>query len=336
MSFSWVPFLEQHGVHYVTTGKNVGKGRIAVKCPFCGAADPSEHMSIALSGLGWRCWRNRQHSGAKPNRLIRALTGMSAAAIAALVGDGGRQQLPLDFMSAVRDLLEDAPPSPPAELPVIRMPKELRKIDTSLAARPYERYLRFKRGLTLEQVAPYDLRFAVSGEWSGRVVVPVSNRKGQLVALTGRHIGRNVTALRYKASGAHISEVLLFEDWLFKPQRAEVLVVTEGPFDAIKVDALGRHLGIRATCVFTSGPSARQIATLRLLTERFKRVVALFDDENEQTSFRLADQIPGVEPLVLPESFKDPGELRFTADLLSAVDHGQRLQKPRSAGQTAV
>src|SRR6185503_11264139 len=38
----WEHTLSQHGVPYATRGPNVARGAIAVKCPFCGPADPSE------------------------------------------------------------------------------------------------------------------------------------------------------------------------------------------------------------------------------------------------------------------------------------------------------
>jgi hypothetical protein len=326
MSFHWVPFLDAHGVNYVTTGKNVGKGYVAIKCPFCGSSDPSEHMTVSISGTGWKCWRNHEHRGAKPHRLIIALTGMSSSAVNALVGNDS-PAIARDFASYVRDQLADRN-EVQAPLAEIEMPSAFRKFDdyrnrfTPRLAKPYVSYLK-RRGFTPEQVAPYGLMYATRGEWVGRVIFPIRNRSGKLVAFTGRAIGKST--LRYKTSEVDINRVLLFEDQLFaidgrKPKR--MLVVTEGPFDALKVSVLGKEHGIVGTCVFTSSPSPDQTATLRWMTARFDRIVALFDRENEQASFRLAGAIPSVAVKLLSDRFDDPGELARAADLLMTVDDG--------------
>lgn len=319
MSFSWLPFLNAQGVHYVTTGKNVGKGYVAVNCPFCGSSDPSEHMTIAINGSGWKCWRNREHRGQKPHRLIVALTGMSSSAVNALVGDDG-PAIVRDFASYVRDQLVDKN-EVRAPLAEIEMPSAFRTIDGARFAKPYASYLK-RRGFTPEQVAPYGLMYATRGEWVGRIIFPIRNRSGKLVAFTGRAIGKST--LRYKTSEVDINRLLLFEDQLFaidgrKPKR--MLVVTEGPFDALKVNVLGKEHGIVGTCVFTSSPSPDQRATLRWMTARFDKIVALFDRENEQASFRLAGAIPSVAVKLLCDRFDDPGELARAADLLMTVDY---------------
>ncbi len=41
MSFDWVDFLERHGIEYVTSSPNIGRGEVGVKCPYCGPGDPS-------------------------------------------------------------------------------------------------------------------------------------------------------------------------------------------------------------------------------------------------------------------------------------------------------
>src|SRR5262245_59631880 len=83
--FDWPQFLTRNRIPFVTEGKNTPRGSIGIKCPFCGVADPSEHMVIRLSGKGWRCWRDQSHSGSSPERLIQALIHCSLAAALELV-----------------------------------------------------------------------------------------------------------------------------------------------------------------------------------------------------------------------------------------------------------
>src|SRR3974377_930695 len=97
MRFNWVRLLNAHHVPFVTRGPNTGRDHISVKCPWCGAADPSEHLGISLRGKGYRCLRDPRHAGRSRARLIHALL-----------------HCPSEY--ALRLAREDAPtPPPPAE-----------------------------------------------------------------------------------------------------------------------------------------------------------------------------------------------------------------------------
>src|SRR4051812_26553261 len=73
--FDWVTFLNRRGIEYTDRGSSATAGNLAIHCVFCGAADPGTHLAISLHGRGWRCWRNKAHSGRSPVRLIQALLG---------------------------------------------------------------------------------------------------------------------------------------------------------------------------------------------------------------------------------------------------------------------
>src|SRR5690554_4770393 len=96
----WVAFLTQYNVDFITEGPNLAHGNVGVRCPFCGD-DPSYHMGISLDGHGWNCWRNGQHRGRSPIRLIQALTGVSREKALAIAGHS--RYVPEDFLSRVRE-----------------------------------------------------------------------------------------------------------------------------------------------------------------------------------------------------------------------------------------
>ena len=52
--YPWIDLIQKK-IPYVTTGPNVARGHFAIKCPFCGEADPSEHLGIEESTGRWGC-----------------------------------------------------------------------------------------------------------------------------------------------------------------------------------------------------------------------------------------------------------------------------------------
>lgn len=56
-------YLEEQGIHYITSGKNVTAGWINIKCPFCeeyGDPDLSQHLGINPATGGFHCWRCKE------------------------------------------------------------------------------------------------------------------------------------------------------------------------------------------------------------------------------------------------------------------------------------
>lgn len=303
MTFDYIAWFESRGIFIRTTGPNVSKGHVAIHCPFCGPADPSEHLSVAINGAGWRCWRNGEHSGSKPHRLLMAL-GLTRAQANAEVGEQA-PALADDLVGQVSKLLGIDTPEPQPPQP-LDLPKEFRTLYRTALAMPYVNYLS-RRGFTLEQVNDFGpLYFATEGDFSGRIIFPVHDFRHRLMGWTGRHVGKNT--LRYKDEGP-IKNYLWRQDTLarFEP---DTLVVSEGPFDALKVSVLGKPSGITGTCFFTSSPSAAQLTALRLIAQSFTQVFALTDVGNETAAYRIAELLPGVIPIRLPDGVADPGVLR--------------------------
>lgn len=320
MAFNWVQFLESHHIHFATSGPNVSRGHIAVHCPFCGTADPSQHMSLNLKHGGWNCWRNDNHSGKSPVYLIQALISCSRERAQAIVGEG--VFIPDDFLGAVRGLV--APQQSTVQRQV-SLPDDFKSFGTRKpSARRFERYL-LGRDFTQKQIDKmtrrYGLRYCTTGKWKGRIIFPV-RFEGQLMTYTGRTVYPDVE-LRYKTLSydpeleefpavGPISDYLLWYDKLMANKiGADVLIYCEGPFDALKVNVLGRPYGIAATCFFTSSPSQGQIDLAGDLMSRYKKRYLMLDQGTLATALRT--QI-GMSTLVhrvltLPKHIKDPGLL---------------------------
>lgn len=220
--------------------------------------------------------------------------------------------------------IQPTPPMPPKHK--LRLPKDFLPIEEKLSFLPLINYLRRKRGFSLLDIFSltydYDIRFCRSGPYGRRIIFPVYHKEA-LRTWTGRTIsGSN---LRYKtlsdqedkarAEGyppalGPISDYLLWYDKL-REEDAHTIIVTEGPFDALKIMALGRRRGIVATCLFTNRPSIAQTDLLYRLLPRFKHRFLMLDQGMLHTMLRMSSKLSAlkIRPLYLPSGIKDPGDL---------------------------
>ncbi len=303
--FDWQEFLTSRHIDF----RKAGLRHVEIPCPLCGSDDPGTHMAISLEGQGWKCWRRpREHYGRSPIRLVQLLLGCSLEQAQVLVT--GRTFTPTDFLSRVRAQLSGEIPK--ATVTSLTLPAEIVSIKDLPSARPYTNYLR-SRGFTLAAVRPWDLHYATRGDFHGRIIFPVRTG-GELMTWTGRTISRR-EPMRYLTLGRRyargpISDYLLWFDQL-QICNADTIVLTEGPFDALKINTLGARYGICSTCFFTASASNRQIDLLHKLLPRFQYRYLLLDQGTLPTAMRLQAQLAslGVRVAQLPPECKDPCDL---------------------------
>jgi hypothetical protein len=321
MNFDWQQFLDRNKIEYATSGPNVSRGNVAIACPLC-RDDPSQHMVISTQGHGWWCWRNREHKGKSPVRLVQTLLRCSFEQALHIVQ--GSTFLPEDFHSQVMALMGAGPP--PAVRDALVLPDEFKRFGRQPSSRPYINYLR-RRNFTEKEILKFHNRhglvYASRGAFKGRIVFPIKF-EGRLVTWTGRTVSPNVT-VRYKTLSADkekaeqdqlppalapINNYLLWWDDLIDCD-ADTLILCEGPFDALKVTTLGWNEGVKATCFFTQSPGPLQVDLLHELIPRFKNRYLLLDQNTIPTLIKVSAELLslGVEPLKLPVGVKDPGEL---------------------------
>lgn len=323
--FDWPRFLDAHQIDYVTSGPNVAGGNIAIHCPWCGAEDPSHHLSVSLTGAGYRCWRKHDHRGKNPTRLVMALLECSWEHAANLTGTN--QYIDHDWRSRVSDLLEGT--SPPEATPLVSLPRTFRPFlkpdHVNSVIKPYFDYMRDRGFRKLAAITRrYQVYFATQGPWKGRIIFAVYCNK-QLVSWTGRTIWPSVEP-RYKALTTDpdkarrmgvdaavnpLPHYLLWYDFL-RQADGRTLYICEGPFDALKVAELGRKHGIVATCLFTSEPSASQLDYLHEIVPRYRRCYSLLDAGTLPAAIKMTSALAGLGIGIksLPKGIKDPGELR--------------------------
>jgi hypothetical protein len=209
----------------------------------------------------------------------------------------------------------------------LTLPKEFKPIANggSLAQAFWDYIL--SRGYVQAQVSwlvqKYQLYYAVRGPFSYRLIIPVHDAEGRLMTWTGRTI-RPGEKVRYKTLSSQPREgyrgplavkppttLLLDLPFLLAAPNPEILVLCEGPFDAMRVSALGRHLGVYGTCLFGLNITEAQVLLVERLMVRFRRLVLLLDPDAELVTFRIKDQLLPMQVKVgiLPKGVKDPGDL---------------------------
>ncbi len=195
------------------------------------------------------------------------------------------------------------PPSPAESL---QLPLEFRRIHNEGMRAKFWHYLRQRR---FDDVATlvdtYDLRCCFSGRWRDRIIIPFY-QQGELIGWTGRALINPIVAPRYLSSSEAVKNTVFNEDNL---TGGKLLFITEGPFDALKVDYYGRQLGAAATCTFGTSLTIDQIAILHAICPRYERVVVLFDQDAVEPAFFAQDWLRGVKVGSLPWGTKDPGDL---------------------------
>lgn len=330
--FDWPGFLKQNRIDFVTRGANVGRDHINIRCPFCGAGDPSHHMGISLKGDGYHCWRNQNHGGKSPVWLVRALLQCDEATARTIVY-GNVVLVPTEDALAEnikamrgqdRPIEEDAGP--------LHMPQEFKPLlSPSSMAAPFVLYMR-TRGYTEDHIRwlteTYDLRYATRGKFAYRLIIPVKDRRGDLLTWTGRSIVPD-EELRYKALGmphpdarppfakCATKETLLGLDHLFTIRRGKTLVITEGPFDAFRIATIGRGFGVHATCIFGLSMQPGQVELIQALAPQFERITLVLDPDATMQRLRIAEKMAPLEIVApnIPQGVKDPGDMTVAQTL---------------------
>jgi hypothetical protein len=316
--FNWEAFCKAYRVPFVEKGPNTARGHISAKCPMCGD-DPSQHMGMKLDmdDPRWGCLRNSDHRGVSPHRLIRAFVGCTELEAARIVHQFGAK-----IMLEQPAKSDQLPPLPGSSLvmPGLFFPIAGAKNFGTMFT-DYLRKRNFPLGHIQQVAAKYHLRYCTLGEWNMRLIMPIY-QNNRLVSWTGRTIlDGQVEPLRYKTLSDNAeakpralmktTHTLFNYDEIVKGGRA--LVISEGPFDAMKVDFYGKNRNIRGTALFTNTISPEQIKLLIEIMQGYDYVFVLLDRGAKAQAMKVAGELQPYHPNVLQMDWdgpaKDPGEM---------------------------
>ena len=337
MTFNFIRFCEDNNIPYITHGVNVKvSDDCNISCPFCNdgpSPDPSFHLGVNTDLQVFSCWRDPTHRGRSLHRLLMKLLRCGYDRARMLLG-----QQPLWLREGEFDgLLDDIWTIPSQPSRHLQIPADFRAFTGQYSSeQPFLNYLAdrgFKGQQAQKLFAAYGLYWAISGPFRHRIMF-TNEVSGQLLNWTGRSIKPN-NPVRYlslsEADGAvtGIKQLVWnFDRLLEQPQR--LCVVVEGPFDALKLDFLGRHFGLRATCVFGQSATLEQLGYLAALAELYDGLIVMFDRDSESRAEGVAAQLSWlpVWMAMLPEGLKDPGEMNLKqVRLLAQQLHRQTDQR---------
>lgn len=318
--FDWMPLLRRHHIHYIERGANVKRGEVNIRCPWCGSADPSQHLGINLDSGWYSCWRHKQgHSGKSPVRLIMMLLKVSYGKARELAGLGDDYVDPDGFDAmAARLMGRIVPPSRPTRAREVELDRHFIPITDAPRTRRWWNYL-YGRGFAGNHIGrlcdQYGLMAARDGSFAMRLIIPYL-LDGMLVTWTGRAIA--ASSIRYKdlsieQSAVPVKELLYNHDAVL--EGGKILVLVEGPFDALKVDFYGAPYGVRAVAMSTNSMTGSQMFDLEAASGQFDHVVAMLDNKTDfglVDSMRVKQNLSFLDNLLIkrvPFDRPDPGEL---------------------------
>jgi len=309
-TIDWETVFRNYRVDYVDHGANVKRGNVNIQCPFCGSQDDSHHMGIDLETGWWGCWRNKSHRGKHPHRLVMALFKVTYKEADEIVGGSTLNLVPIDRIKEKAEKVLEGAVKEQTEV-IGTFPEEFIPLTGS------QRYMRYMlgRGFRRKDIVTlsvsYNLKCTFTGAWSDRIIFPVYALDGKLIGWYGRALGKSLS--RYKAHPAGD----LIKQHLYNAYQAraggKVLVIVEGPIDALKIDLYGSRFGVRAVSGQGVSLRPRQYNQIYKLSKRFDKVVILYDVGTLAVQLDVRASMPGVKVKrgKLLEGFEDPGSIPY-------------------------
>jgi DNA primase len=160
--------------------------------------------------------------------------------------------------------------------------KELRPLSFRLRGVDGDHRYLAARGISTRTTAAFGIGFyAGPGLLSRRVVMPIHDEGGRLVAYCGRSV--DGTEPRYRFPAGFAKSQVLFNLHRAAAEGEEAVIVVEGFFDCLKV----HQAGFRSVVALMG--SALYERQRRLLIERFRQIVLMLD--GDQTGRRAGETI---------------------------------------------
>lgn len=252
----WKGLLDSLHVECWTSGKNVAKDCVNIRCPCPGCQDHSNHGGFNTITGGYRCWKC---NGTYPAQAIAWAAHITVHEANKLIAQFtlGPNVVPVRPEPVFAKTLE-MPGGPLTDL--------------------HRNYL-LKRGLDPEFLVRH---YGIQGtglfvrwnktDYSLRIIIPIKDPAGRVVSFQARDITNHPDKIRYLACPPELSlanaKCLVYGADL--AWHRDSVVVVEGVFDAWK-------LGPGAVATFGTGMRPEQLVMLA----HWKRVTFFFDPESE-------------------------------------------------------
>ncbi len=301
-------------------------------CPLHGGQSPTQ-FRVSLSKNCWNCFSECKHGGnildfvaRKENISIRDAAIRISEWFGLSLEKPGRKVVPnsTEAPEPTEEPMREVNPAPRTAPAEKREPESGVNQPLGFALQhldPAHPYL-VERGLTPETVAEFGLGFCNKGSMTGRVVIPIHNAEGQLVAYAGRWPGTPTgDTSKYRLPPGFKKSLELFNlHRAIKADAGQPLIVVEGFFDAIN---LWQHGLKRVVALMGSTLSPAQEELIRRHTATNSQVIVMLDEDAAGQAGRpeIASRLARF-CFVRIHSFEQPGR---QPDQLSAAEVAQLI-----------
>ncbi len=293
-NFDLKDYLNEHSVEWRLSGtKNVGEACfLGVCCPFCRKIDRSFHCGIFNEQFNFSCFR----CGASGSLydLLHELTGIEYQEFYQIVKHSYLDD-PAPTSQKIRDRL----------FPKIEQSENKYKDNLPLPPRSknteqFNQFLKYRK-FSEKKIKYYGAYFCNSGEYKGRIILPIYNKTGQRVAFQSRNLQR----VKQKRGTSYLNPRFPFGDHLYclNKHKKKWALIVEGIFDRWRI-------GQGSLATFRNNLTKAQL--LLLLQYNIKTIYIGWDSDAISKSIKVAEEISPlfncVKLLILPDR-EDPDTL---------------------------
>lgn len=304
--------FQQYNIEFKESGKNISKGYIGICCPFC-SDDENYHMGINQKTQFWTCWKNSNHKGKGYYKLFKKLLNCSEEQLRFLCEH--KKLLVEDEFLNIKNKLNSKKNFVNSNITILTFPPEFADIKDYGDTKKFWEYL-IDRGFDKPSnlISKYNLKCCLIGDYKFRIIIPIY-KNNKLVTWTSRSIYKNAR-LRYMSHPKEQS-ILNIKDTLFDydyiKTGGDVLYITEGPFDAMKLQYLFPSVIYKATCLYTKSITSAQEVLLSNIAKKFKNLVIILDRNELHSTIELSRKLNYIPNITLKSfpfiDIKDCGDM---------------------------
>lgn len=260
---SWESFVSDY---HIESKRGSGGTNLEIRCPLC-SNDHGKHMGVSLESSSWGCWRNEDHRGKNPARLIRAILRCSPEEA---------QAISANYFGNLGNLFSERKERKvQAEF---KMPPQFFQFGyDEVEERRFKAYLESRRLDSEYCIRRFDLRWT-AGRLGSRIVVP-QKEDGRWVSWVARSIDptdRNRYIACSEGEGGEEPIKFMFDQ--DNCRGGDTLVVGEGVFDAIPIIS-AMIAEVSATATYGKVLTAWQLALLAGISKNYRRVLLGWDED---------------------------------------------------------
>ena len=261
------------------------RGNHAFHCPFCNHRKPKLEINMVTTEEGknfWECW-------------VCKTRGQSIYSLAKQL------HLPKGEAQEILKYVKKGKKYNYTAEEVVELPKEFQTIynasKTSIIANKVRTTL-YRRGLTDNDFLKYNIGYATTGEYEGRIIIPsytATNRLNFFVA-------RTFEGAYFKYKNPQTSKDLIFFENLINWNKP--IILCEGAFDAI---------AIKRNAVPILGKSLSPSLMKRIITSKSEDVYIALDEDAQKDALQIAETLLniGKRVFLIDLQKEDPSEMGF-------------------------